>query len=48
MLEIAILTCLEASVLIGRVEKDYNLPKNIREEIIIELINRSECRNGDV
>ena len=48
MVEIVILTCLEASILIERVKKNDNVSPLIREEVIIELINRSDCKDGDV
>ncbi len=46
--EIVILTCLEASIIIERVKNNYNVSPLIREEVITELINRSDCKNGDV
>ena len=49
MLEtVILLTCLEAQMIIGRVEKNHDLPQVVRNEIIIELLNVSECKDGNV
>ena len=48
MLEIAILTCLEATLIIERVKNNDNLDPIIKQEVIIELINRSNCEDGNV
>ncbi len=48
MVEIVILTCLEASILIDRVKNNDNVSPLIREEVIIELIKVSDCKNGNV
>ena len=49
MLETAILlTCLEATMIALRVENNYNYPRYIRDEIIIEVLSNSECTNGHV
>ena len=46
MLEIAILTCVEAHVLIGNL-RGAELPLPVRLEIAEEILNRSEC-DGNV
>ena len=49
MLEtVILLTCLEANIIIGRVENKHDIPQVIRNEIIIEVLNVSECKDGNV
>jgi len=49
MLEtVILLTCLEATTLIGRVENNDSISRIIKNEIIIELLEVSECKNGNV
>ena len=48
MLELAILTCLEASQLISRIERNTDVPLNIREELVQTVKERSECPNVNV
>lgn len=49
MLEtVILLTCLEAQLIIGRVENNYDIPQVVRNEIIIEVLNVSECEDGNV
>lgn len=47
MIEIAILTCLEAQKLITNITKG-DLPTPIKVELIQEILDRSECNNGNV
>ena len=48
MLEIAILTCVEASKIISRIQENTNLSFEVRAELIQTLKDRSECKNVDV
>ena len=49
MLEtVILLTCLEANTAIQRVENNYSISRAIKDEIIIELLKVSECKDGDV
>ena len=47
MIEIAVLTCLEAQKLITNVNKG-DLPPHVKVELIKELKKRSDCNNGNV
>lgn len=47
MIEIAVLTCLEAQKLITNVNKT-EMPRHIKVELIQELKDRSDCNNGNV
>ena len=47
MLEIAVLTCMEAYKIIDNM-KGVELPLPIKQEIVQEIINRSDCYDGDV
>ena len=48
MLEIAILTCVEAQKLIRNVTVNPILTRDQKIEVIQELLDRSDCKNGDV
>ena len=48
MLEIAILTCLEANLIIGNIQKSTLITEVVREELIETVLQRSECRNEPV
>ena len=49
MLEtVILLTCLEAQLIIGRVERNDNISQLIKDEIIIEVLNVSDCEDGNV
>ena len=47
MLEIAVLTCIEAQKLIVNINKG-DMPPHIKVELIQTLLDRSDCKNGDV
>ena len=47
MIEIAVLTCLEAQKLITNVNKG-DLPQSVKVELIKELEERSDCYDGNV
>jgi len=47
MIEIALLTCLEAQKLITNITKG-DLPILIKVELIQEVLDRSDCKNGNV
>ncbi len=49
MLEtVILLTCLEATQIIGRVENNDSISRVTKNEIKIELLKVSECKNGNV
>lgn len=47
MLEIAILTCIEASKAISNIN-DTNLPNHIKVELVQVVLDHSDCKNGNV
>lgn len=47
MIEIVVLTCLEANKLIEKIMR-RDLPMEIREELVIEVKSQSECDHGNV
>ena len=49
MLETMILlTCLEATQIIGRVENNEHISQLVKDDIIIEILFVSDCENGNV
>ena len=49
MLEtVILLTCLEATMVIDRVKNHQDLSWQVKREVIYELNQVSECKNGDV
>ena len=47
MLEVAILTCLEAQLIIKNITQN-ELPTEVKVELIREVLNRSSCEDGNV
>ena len=47
MLSIVVLTCLEAQKLITRIT-NQNLPTEVKVELIQQVLERSDCENGNV
>ena len=47
MLSIVVLTCLEAQKLITSIT-EQQLPTEVKVELIQEVLDRSECKDGNV
>ena len=47
MIELAVLTCLEAQKIITNITK-RDLPVSLKVELIQEVLDRSDCKNGHV
>ena len=47
MIEIALLTCIEAYNIIKNIESS-DIPPQIQVELINEVLDRSDCKNGNV
>lgn len=48
ILEIAVLSCIEATAIADRIRYRDNLPHEIKKELIREVYQRSDCKNGHV
>ena len=48
MLEIAILTCVEASKVINNISKNTSLSAEVRLELIQTVLDRSDCNDGTI
>ena len=48
MLEMAILTCLEASKVISNIQNHPSLNEQVKVELIQTILDYSECTNGTI
>ena len=48
LIELAMLTCLEATQIADNIDNADDMPLETKQELIREVYNNSECKNGNV